>query len=224
MTRSFLRSLGASLGVAAAIGFGLMITFIVANATSEDNLEAIFMMFMIFLITIAGAALTGALVGIIAGRHAPGRLSAAGAGALSGLLGQFLILVMVFTAAGIIAQDESTTNDPFAEEDSSELIGWGDFATTLLYILPAGIVAALVAPLAYTTPSSSDAMPWSRKASNHDETHGSSSGFDAAPKPEPTPPTGARKLRCPECAVVNHVPPGDPIRCTGCGLSGRSPA
>ncbi len=229
MTRSFLRALASGVGASLVIGFGLMITMIVFDATSGSGGESLFFLVMIFMFTILSGTLTGALLGSISARHAPSRLSASGAGALTGLIGQFMIIVMMFTAAGIIAASDSGSDTVLlGDGEESSALEWSEFGQALLFLVPATFVAALVAPLSFTQPTGEGMVgaPWSKHShdsgAGHDDHH--TAGPDAPLDAESPPPAGARKLRCPECSTVIHVARGDPIRCNGCGLTGRSPA
>jgi hypothetical protein len=217
--------MGAGLTTALAIGAALFLTIVVAHLVDEDLFFVA--VFGAFILAFMGAALVGAIIGLATGARSREMGSALGAGLLCGILGHVIILVATFSAFGVVASLEDGSASDF-NEDTEGNLEWSEFGKALLFLLPAGLVGAVVAA-ATATPRVERHEHLAPPGAYHaDEPW-------RAPEPAPVPSgagraaetssprvarTGTPRLRCPRCHTIFDPVAGHEIVCPTCGFTG----
>lgn len=200
--------------MAGAIALGVLAAILVLGLPDDSDLFlTLFLALGMLSLVFTGSALTGALMGAAAGRGADGPLSGLGAGALAGVVGQFVVIFAVFVGFAILgAAEEPAPEDEdafFEEPDDDGPFEWGEFGQALLVLVPSGIAAALAG---FAT------SPWSDRPRVADASDGRATA--RAPTEERRPNPSMRDLRCPACHHVFRSPVGQPPECPACGHGG----
>ena len=228
---SFAQALLRGFLVAVGLGLGFAVSLLTLIPLGDDGeLYAFLALFALGALAFFGSALIGGIIGLAAGLRSPGVGQGLGAGFLAGAIGHLVVLVCIFGAFAAYAaatdepaSDEDPLADPAADDESA--FAWSDFAKALVFLVPAGVtaavVAAAVAPAAGATASApmGAAMPQAAAAS--------------APAPSPyamAPPlsgSGAplRRVTCPRCRTPHQVEyvPGQTMTCSSCGFTATLP-
>lgn len=142
---------------ALGIGFGLFLSVIFADMTSDPGTGDLFVtMLGVVAIAFTGAVLIGALAGIVAGLRSTDQVSGAGAGLLAGAAGHFLVLFLVFLAISMVFSSEEEV------DTADEGLSWSEFGEALLFLLPASVTGAITA-VSVAPPSNGEQGPPSRE-------------------------------------------------------------
>ncbi len=105
--------------------------------SGDDFGTSIFLAVGAFSIVFLGAGLVGAIAGIVAGRSAHDRWEGAAAGFVSASVGHFIVLLLTFSAIGVVVGAEG-------EPDADGAPTWSEFDESLLILVPAGLTGGVV--------------------------------------------------------------------------------
>jgi len=213
--RGFPMALLGGLAVAGAVAAGAFLSIVLASIVDDTGILLAVAAFGVGLPALMGSGVLGAVTGLGASRWAQQSAQGAGAGALAGLVGHFVVLVTVLLAFGIGAGIVGAEAPGGGVADEAP-VSWDGFGTMLLFAFPAAAAGAVAG--AMPAPAADAARPVMGHAM-------------AAPAVASTvswnePQVQARRLTCRSCNTVNRVEavPGRAFQCTGCGKAGRVPS
>lgn len=213
---NFLHDLVRGLGVAGAIGVGLSLSLIVTNliagSSPSEAGQLLFLRVFIIGFAVFGSAIIGAIVGLATGMHSSSRGRAALAAATAGIVGQFVILLLVFLTAMFIVTPNAGGSASSSSNSSPTPVDWAMFGKDLLFLVPAGVAAAITALVAApSNPATNAQMGYAAPMASYAPP--AESNYESPPTPGPM-----RRLACPRCKNTVMVGPGQKPACNSCGF------